>query len=218
MGCEIRSTVMNSKNEKQSRVDFVERVRVNQQKLRSSLKSQYDFIVCGSGSSGSVVARRLAENPDVSVLLLEAGGNDDVPSVTEALRWFENLGTERDWNFVAHPNPHLKGRSIPLNMGKVLGGGSSINVMLWARGHKHDWDFFAAESGDPAWSYDSVLAMYRGIENWQGRPDPARRGRDGLLYITPPTEPSPVAAAMLDAASELGIPVFDDANGSMMEG
>jgi len=86
-----------------------------------------------------VVARRLAENPDVSVLLLEAGGSDDVPSVTESARWFENLGTERDWNFVAQPNPHLKGRSMLLNMGKVLGGGSSINVMAWARGHKNDW-------------------------------------------------------------------------------
>src|SRR5438552_8378775 len=79
---------------KQSAVDFAERVRGNQQKLRDGLRSQYDFIVCGSGSFGSVVARRLAENPDVSVLLLEAGGSDDVPSVIEAARWVENLGTE----------------------------------------------------------------------------------------------------------------------------
>src|SRR5499426_685512 len=103
----------------------------------SDLKPRYDFSVCGSGSSGSVVARRLAENPDVSVLLLEAGGDDDVPSVSDPLRWFENLGTERDWKFAARPNPHLKGRSMPLSMGKVLGGGSSINVLAWARGHKH---------------------------------------------------------------------------------
>jgi len=170
---------MSSNNEKQSAVDFVERVRVNQRKLRSNLKSQYDFIVCGSGSSGSVVARRLAENPEVSVLLLEAGGSDDVPSVTESARWFENLGTERDWNFVAQPNPYLKGRSIPLNMGKVLGGGSSINVMAWARGHRNDWDYFASESGDTAWNYESVLNIYRRIEDWQGAPDPTRRGTGG---------------------------------------
>ncbi|HWO37344.1 MAG TPA: GMC family oxidoreductase N-terminal domain-containing protein, partial [Candidatus Acidoferrum sp.] len=139
---------MSLNHEKQSGVDFAERVRINQQKLTSDLKAQYDFIVCGSGSSGSVVARRLAENPDVSVLLLEAGDTDDVPSVTEAARWFENLGSERDWKFAAQPNPHLKGRSIPLEMGKVPGGGSSINVMGWARGHKSDWDFFASESGE----------------------------------------------------------------------
>src|ERR1700738_2027659 len=97
---------------------FAERVRANQQKLTAELKPHYDFIVCGSGSSGSVVARRLAENSDVSVLLLEAGGGDDVPSVTESLRWFENFWTERDWSFVSQPNPNLKGRSIPHNMGK----------------------------------------------------------------------------------------------------
>src|SRR3981081_598565 len=128
--------------------DFTERVRVNQAKLTSELKPHYDFIVCGSGSSGSVVARRLAENPDVSVLLLEAGGSDDVPSVVEASQWPLNLGSERDWDFRSEPNPHLNGRSIPLNMGKVLGGGSSINVMGWARGHKSDWNFFAQEADD----------------------------------------------------------------------
>src|SRR3979411_2212347 len=174
-----RGTEMNSNNGKQSAADYVERVRLNQRKPRDGLKSHYDFIVCGSGSSGSVVARRLAENPDVSVLLLEAGGSDDVPSVTEAARASETLGTERDCNFVAQPNPHLNGRSIPLNMGKVLGGGSSINMMAWARGHKHDWDFFAAEADDAAWSYESVLNIYRRIEDWHGAPDPKYRGTRG---------------------------------------
>ena len=73
--------------------EFVERVRVNQKKLRSELRSQYDFIVCGSGSSGSVVAGRLAENADVSVLLIEAGGDDDVPTVKNAGQWVTNIGT-----------------------------------------------------------------------------------------------------------------------------
>src|ERR1700716_1366676 len=151
---------------------FAERVRANQQKLTAELKSHYDFIVCGSGSSGSVVARRLAENAKVSVLLLEAGGSDDMPSVMEAGQWPLNLGSERDWAFVAQPNPHLNGRSIQLNMGKILGGGSSINVMCWARGHKNDWDFFAAVAHDTAWSYEPVLNIDRPIEDWQCAPDP----------------------------------------------
>src|ERR1700687_2295435 len=101
-----RSTQMGSNNGKQSAVDIVESVQVKQRKLSAGLEPHYDFIVCGSGSSGSVVARRLAENPDVSVLLLEAGGHDDVPAVTRAEQWLANLGSERDWNFAAQPNPH----------------------------------------------------------------------------------------------------------------
>src|SRR5258707_13550965 len=121
--------------------EFARRVHVNQAKLTSELRPHYDFIVCGSGSSGSVVARRLAENPDVSVLLLEAGGSDDVPSVMEAGQWLANLGSDRDWAFQAQPNPHLNGRPIPINMGKVLGGGSRSNAMVWARGTMKDWDY-----------------------------------------------------------------------------
>jgi choline dehydrogenase len=116
--------------------EFAERVRSNQAKLTSELKSHYDFIVCGSGSSGSVAARRLAENPNVSVLLLEAGGDDDVPEVMEAGNWPANLGSERDWSFQGQPNPRVNGRSIPFSMGKVLGGGSSINVMVLRVEHK----------------------------------------------------------------------------------
>ena len=209
---------MGSKNEKQTGVNFAERVRGNQRRLRSALKSHYDFIVCGAGSSGSVVARRMAENPDVNVLLLEAGGDDEAPCVIEANRWFENLGTERDWNFAARPNPYLRGRSLPLNMGKVLGGGSSINVMNWARGHAHDWDFFAAESGDTTWNYQSVLEIYRRIEDWHGAPDPGRRGTGGLVFVQSAPDPNPIAPAMVEGARSIGIPTFDSNNGRLMEG
>jgi choline dehydrogenase len=113
------------------------------------------------------------------VLLLEAGGSDDVASVMNAGEWRLNLGSERDWKYGDTPNPALNGRAIPLSMGKVLGGGSSINAMYWVRGHKNDWDFFASEAGDPAWNYESVKQIYRRIEDWQGDPDAEYRGTGG---------------------------------------
>ena len=198
--------------------DFARRVRINQTKLTSSLKQHYDFIVCGCGCSGSVVARRLAENPDVSVLLLEAGGSDDVPSVTDPGQWLANIGTERDWAFRAQPNPQLNGRCLPMSMGKVLGGGSSINAVGWARGHKNDWDFFAAEAGDPAWNYQSVLNLYRRIEDWHGTPDPKYRGIGGPIFVQPAPDPNPIAPAMLEGARLVGIPTFENSNGRIMEG
>lgn len=85
------------------------------------LRSHYNFIGCGADSGGSVVAARLAENEGVQVLLLEAGGSDEVASVSAPAQWTLNLGSERDWNFMAEPNPHLNGRAIPMNMGEVLG-------------------------------------------------------------------------------------------------
>src|SRR5262249_32842193 len=146
---------------------------VGQTKHRFELKSHYDFIVCGSGSSGSVVAGGLAAKPDVNGFLVEAGGREDIPKVTEAPPWFLNVGSERDWSFLGQPNPHLNGRALPLSMGKVLGGGSSINGLVWARGHLNDWDYFAEEAGDAAWDYQSVLDIYRRIEDWHGSPDSA---------------------------------------------
>ena len=197
---------------------FATRVDDNQRRLRAALRSSYDFIVCGSGSCGSVVARRLAESGEASVLLLEAGGTDDAASVWNPVRWYANLKTERDWGFEAVPSPHLNGRRLPLSMGKVLGGGSSINGLGWARGHQHDWDYFAEEAGDASWSYQSVLSIFRRIEDWQGAPDPARRGTGGLVYVEPARDPNPVAPAFLGAAQAFGIPTFDDQNGEMMEG
>ena len=197
---------------------FAQRVSVNQAKLTSELKPHYDFIVCGSGSSGSVVARRLAENPEVSVLLLEAGGNDEVASVIDAKQWASNLGSVRDWAFKAQPNPHLNGRVVSMSMGKVLGGGSSINAMAWARGHKNDWDYFAAEAGDSAWNYEAVMKIYRRIEDWHGAPDPEHRGTGGLVFIQPWPGTDPMIPPTFEGVRSIGIPIFDSLNGSMMEG
>jgi choline dehydrogenase len=103
-------------------------------------------------------------------------------------------------------------------MGKVLGGGSSINAMAWAHGHQSDWDFFASEAGDPAWNYESVLGIYRRIEDWHGAPDPEHRGAGGPVFVQSAPDPNPVAPAMLEGARSLGIPTFDSHNGRMMEG
>src|SRR5215813_12224654 len=131
-----------------SEENFAARVRANQCGLTSEIGTKFDYIVCGAGTSGSVVAARLAANPNVSVLVLEAGGSDVADVIADPNRWPMTLGSELDWGFVAEPNPRLNGRAIPYSMGKVLGGGSSINVSTWSRGHQADWDFYAAESGE----------------------------------------------------------------------
>jgi choline dehydrogenase len=165
-----------------------------------------------------VVAGQLARNPDVDVLLLEAGGSDDVPGVLIADQWATNLGSDREWGFNSHPGQHVNNRSVPLPMCKVLGGGSSINGMIWARGHKADWDFFASTAGDERWSYSSALESYRRIEDWHGQPDPHYRGTGGSVYVEPAREPSAIAVATLDGARSVGIPMFENMNGRMMEG
>jgi choline dehydrogenase len=128
------------------------------------LEASYDYIVCGAGSAGCVVARRLAENPAVRVLLLEAGGSDAVPSVLDPSIWFTNLGTERMWNFSAQPQPATHDRTLPLPMGRVIGGGSSVNALIYARGHRADFDEWAQLTGDPRWGYASALATFKRIE------------------------------------------------------
>ncbi|HVI90504.1 MAG TPA: GMC family oxidoreductase N-terminal domain-containing protein [Dongiaceae bacterium] len=194
------------------------RIEANQRSLAINLRPRYDVIICGAGSAGSVVARRLAENPDIHVLLLEAGGADDVPEIMDALAWPKLHPGPLEWGYHARTNPRLNGRCVSVPMGKVLGGGSSINVMVWARGHRADWDDIAAALEDEDWNYQSILRVYRGIENWQGEADPLRRGSDGPLFIQPAPDPHPLNLAMLEAFAAAGIPTFADQNGAMMEG
>src|SRR5260370_10032228 len=104
----------------------------------------------------------------------------------EASQWPNNLGSERDWGFRASPNPRVNGRSIPMNMGKVLGGGSSINVMAWARGHKNDWDFFPSQVDDPSWNYASLIQGYIQTHRrlaWRTRPPAPGGWRAGIRTL-----------------------------------
>src|SRR3984893_14327553 len=193
-------------------------VATNQSARRATLSSNYDYIVIGSGASGSVVARRLAENQDAQVLLLEAGGEYLKLGILITETWFFNQGGELDWNFAAERSPNVNNRSIAQAMGKAIGGGTSINGMVWARGHKNDGDDWAKEAGDEAWNYRHVLDIYRRIEDWHGVPDPQRRGSGGEGFGQPAPNPSSIAPALLRAAQSLRIPTFADQNGVMQEG
>jgi choline dehydrogenase len=209
---------IHSANEANMSNEFRQAVAENQRRLASRLTRGFDYIVCGAGTSGCVVAARLAADPSLRVLLLEAGGGDETDLIGDPNRWPMTLGSELDWGFVAEPNPRLNGRAIRYSMGKVLGGGSSINVSTWSRGHRADWDFYAAESGDAAWSYGAVLDLYRQrIEAWAGHPDPEYRGMDGPVHVQPTPNPRPFALALLDGARSLGLERFPDSNGRMME-
>jgi choline dehydrogenase len=192
-------------------------IQTNQANQLANLKDRYDYIVCGAGSAGCVVARRLAENPSVSVLLVEAGGAYGGDNVTDPLLWQANIRSPRAWDFVARPDASVNGRELILPMGKILGGGSSINAMAYVRGHRNDYDFWAREAGDHAWGYANVLKIFKGIEDWQGPDDPAYRGKGGLFYVQTAPDPNPIAPAMVESAATTGIPTFADLNAKLME-
>ena len=199
--------------------DHAQNVRTNQLARTAQLQPEYDIIVCGAGTSGSTLAGRLVRQTGARVLLLEAGDSDDLPSVHTPGAWFTNLGTALDWQDVSEPSAGLNGRAMAMNTGKALGGGSSINACNYSRGHRNDFEFWAAAAGDAAWDYEHVLAIYRSLENWQGgADDPRRRGRNGAVWVQPAQSPNPCAVAMVDAAAAAGIPRFADINGEMMEG
>src|SRR5215813_9804655 len=193
-------------------------VEANRESVAGELGGRFDFIVCGAGTSGSVIAGRLAANPEVKVLLLEAGGTDELELVMNPNLWVRALGSELDWGFVAQPNAFLNGRAIPYSMGKVLGGGSSINVSTWSRGRRADWDAWGAEVAYPACGYPAILELYRRrIEDWKGDPDPAYRGCGGPVHVQPAADPHPFSIALLEGAASVGLRRFENPNGRMME-
>jgi choline dehydrogenase len=193
--------------------DTLDGVRANQAERARTLLDSYDYIVCGTGSAGCALVNRLAADPGVKILVIEAGDWDTAPSVADPRVWFTNLGTERDWGDVAVHSPHVNGRAIPEHMGRVVGGGSSINATIWARPFKKDLDGWVEASGDAGWSYEHALSIFRRVENWQGKPDARYRGQGGPVWVQAAHDPSPLAPAMLNACASLGLPVLDDLNG-----
>jgi choline dehydrogenase len=199
--------------------DELDAMRANQAERAAALKPAYDYVVIGTGSSGSALVGRLAaRKPNASILMIEAGDWDVAPSVLDPGAWFTNLGTERDWQDVSLPSPSVNNRAIPEHMGKVVGGGSSINATIWARPFRADLEYWAQEAGDPAWGYEAGLAIYRRMENWQGKPDARYRGTGGPVWCQEAHDPNPMAPAMLNACRELGFPILDDLNGAREEG
>jgi choline dehydrogenase len=199
--------------------DELDAIRANQAERAKTLKRAYDYIVVGTGSAGSALVGRLAASrPNASILVLEAGDWDTAPSVLDPSVWFTNLGTDRDWKDVAIASASTNNRAIPEHMGKVVGGGSSINATIWARPFKNDLEHWAAESGDKAWGYEHALSIYRRMENWQGKADARYRGQSGPVWCQPAANPHPLAPAMLAACRSLGHPVLDDLNGAREEG
>jgi choline dehydrogenase len=179
-----------------------------------------DYVIIGAGSAGCAIAYRLAE-AGKQVLVIEHGGSDAGPFIQmpAALSYPMNMKMY-DWGLKSEPEPHLGGRQLATPRGKVIGGSSSINGMIYVRGHAKDFDHWA-ESGAQGWAYADVLPYFKRMENWHSGGhggDKAWRGDKGPLHITRGPRKNPLTKAFVKAGEQAGYPVTGDYNGQQQEG
>ena len=182
---------------------------------------QADYVIIGSGSAGGAMAARLSEDGKHSVIVLEFGGSDFGPLIQmpAALSYPMNM-PRYDWGFRSEPEPHLGGRTLGVPRGKVIGGSSSINGMVYVRGHACDYDHWA-DSGASGWGYADVVPYFKRMENWHPGThggDPDRRGNSGPLHVTRGKRDNPLFQTFVEAGKQAGFELTDDYNGEKQEG
>jgi choline dehydrogenase len=178
--------------------------------------TRYDYMIIGAGSAGCVVANRLTEDSNTTVLLLEAGNPDTKPEIKIPLESMKLLGSEVDWGYFSEPEPYLNNRKIFCPRGKVLGGSSSINFMVYIRGNRRDYDHWQ-ELGNPGWSYQNLLPYFKKSEHQQRGAD-AYHNVDGELSVTDMISPTVTSQLFVEAAIAMGYPHNPDFNGMHQEG
>ena len=178
---------------------------------------EFDYVIVGAGSAGCVLANRLSADGRHRVALLEAGGRDNYPWIHVPVGYFKTMGNPRtDWGYVTEPDPGLNGRSLRWPRGRVLGGSSSINGLLYVRGQAADYDRWR-QMGNRGWGWDDVLPLFMRAESYAGG-DPAIRGRSGPLSVSDSRVRREIVDRYLDAAVNAGYPRTPDYNGARQEG